>query len=65
MLFFIFQTKNESLNLMKQMSIYYGRTAADKFNAFRVFNHLPEKFNYLDLVENYKFMKEDLEKYYT
>nr|XP_022286943.1 ATP synthase mitochondrial F1 complex assembly factor 1-like [Crassostrea virginica] len=58
-------TKNESLNLMKQMSIYYGRTAADKFNAVRVFNHLPEKFNYLDLVENYKFMKEDLEKYYT
>ena len=50
---------------MKQMSIYYGRTAADKFNAVRVFNHLPEKFNYLDLVENYKFMKEDLEKYYT
>lgn len=59
------QTKNESLNLMKQMSIYYGKSSTDKYNAVRVFNHLPEKFNHLDLIENYKFMKEDLEEYYT
>lgn len=58
-------TKNESLNLMKQMSIYYGKSSTDKYNAVRVFNHLPEKFNHLDLIENYKFMKEDLEEYYT
>ncbi|XP_061166231.1 ATP synthase mitochondrial F1 complex assembly factor 1-like [Saccostrea echinata] len=58
-------TKNESLNLMKQMSIYYGKSSTDKYNAVRVFNHLPEKFNYLDMIENYKFMKEDLENYYT
>jgi hypothetical protein len=50
---------------MKQMSTYYGKSSTDKFNAVRVFNHLPEQFNYLDLIENYKFMEEDLEKYYT
>lgn len=46
------------------MSIYYGKFFIDKYNVVRVFNYLLEKFNYLDLIENYKFMKEDLEKYY-
>ncbi|KAK3602388.1 hypothetical protein CHS0354_026276 [Potamilus streckersoni] len=50
-------TKAQALNLTKQLSIYYGMTAGERFNLVRIFNHLPEKFKHTDLIDEYKGMK--------
>ncbi|KAL3868398.1 hypothetical protein ACJMK2_041209 [Sinanodonta woodiana] len=54
-------TKAQALNLAKQLSIYYGTMAGERFNLVRIFNHLPEKFKHTDLIDEYKGMKPFLE----
>ena len=45
--------------------MYYGHSAGTNFNHVRTFNSTPSQFNYQDLINNYKSMKETLEEYYT
>lgn len=54
-------TKDEALILGKQMTMYYSQPGAERFNLVRMFNHMPEKFNYQDIISEYKKMKTVLE----
>ncbi|KAL5020925.1 hypothetical protein ScPMuIL_000080 [Solemya velum] len=53
--------KSEALNLVKQMTLFYGRSASERFNFVQVFNNTPEKFEYGDLVAEYKNIREIVE----
>ena len=62
MVTFLFQSKAEALNLVKQMALYYGRDAAHRHSLVRLFNSVPEKFQYMDIIEEYKKNKVYLEE---
>lgn len=53
--------KEEALNLVKQMALYYGKNAGDRYKLLRTFHSSPETFQYMDLVEQYKMNKDYLE----
>ena len=51
---FFFQSKSEALILVKQMALFYGRDASHRHTLVRMFNKTPEKFAYMDVIEEYK-----------
>ncbi|XP_053395060.1 ATP synthase mitochondrial F1 complex assembly factor 1-like [Mercenaria mercenaria] len=53
--------KTEALNLVKQMTLYYGRDAGERYKLVRTFHTNPEQFQYMDIIEQYKMNKEFLE----
>lgn len=53
--------KETALNLVRQLTMYYGRMCAERFTLVRIFNHLPKEFNVNDVIKEYKGMKEYLE----
>lgn len=55
-------TKNEALILVKQMTMYYSQPGVERFNLIRLFNHMPEKFHYQEIISEYKKLKKMLEK---
>ncbi|XP_060074542.1 ATP synthase mitochondrial F1 complex assembly factor 1-like isoform X1 [Ylistrum balloti] len=55
-------TKSEALILVKQMTMYYSQPGVERFNLVRLFNHMPEKFHYQEIISEYKKMKKMLEK---
>lgn len=55
-------SKAEALNLVKQMAMYYGRNAAHRHSLVRLFNSAPDKFQYMDIIEEYKRNKDHLEE---
>lgn len=59
--FVLFQKKTEALNLVKQMTLYYGKEAGDRYKLLRTFHLKPEEFNYMDIVDQYKENREYLE----
>lgn len=54
-------SKNEALNLVKQMAMYYGRDGGDHYKTLRLFNSDPDKFQYMEVIETYKHHKDHLE----
>ncbi|OWF46326.1 ATP synthase mitochondrial F1 complex assembly factor 1-like [Mizuhopecten yessoensis] len=54
-------TKSEALILVKQMTMYYCQPGMERFNLVRLFNHMPEKFHYQEIISEYKKMKKMLE----
>lgn len=57
--------KTTALNLVRQLTMYYGQIAAERFTLVRLFNHIPEKFDINDLIKEYKGMKTFLESSIT
>lgn len=55
-------SKAEALNLVKQMTLYYGRDVGHRHNLVRLFNATPDKFQYLDIIEEYKKNRTYLEE---
>ncbi|XP_029644380.1 ATP synthase mitochondrial F1 complex assembly factor 1 [Octopus sinensis] len=53
--------KANALNLARQLTMFYGRNAAERFTLVRIFNYMPQKFNYNDLITEYKGCKKFLE----
>ena len=44
------------------MTLYYGKNAEDRYRLLRQFNASPQKFQYMDIVEEYKRNKDFLEE---
>ncbi|KAL4236032.1 ATP synthase mitochondrial F1 complex assembly factor 1 [Mactra antiquata] len=55
-------SKNEALILVKQMALYYGQKAGDRYKILRQFHSSPNEFNHMDIVEQYKLDKDYLEE---
>ncbi|XP_060559443.1 ATP synthase mitochondrial F1 complex assembly factor 1-like [Ruditapes philippinarum] len=53
--------KSEALNLVKQMTLYYGKEAGERYTLVRTFHKNPENFQYMDIIEQYKLNKDYLE----
>ncbi|XP_071118753.1 ATP synthase mitochondrial F1 complex assembly factor 1-like [Haliotis cracherodii] len=53
--------RKDALNLVRQMSMYYSRRSGERFNLVRIFNHMPNKFNHLDVINEYQEMIKFLE----
>ena len=51
---FCFQSKSEALVLVKQMALFYGGDASHRHTLVRMFNKTPDKFEYMDVIEEYK-----------
>ncbi|KAK6178848.1 hypothetical protein SNE40_011341 [Patella caerulea] len=50
-------SKKEALNLVRQMSQYYGNRSPEHFRFVQLFNEKPEEFDYLRLISEYKMMQ--------
>ncbi|XP_052776813.1 ATP synthase mitochondrial F1 complex assembly factor 1-like isoform X2 [Mya arenaria] len=53
--------KSEALNLVKQMSMFYGKSAGERYLLLRTFHANPGAFDHMQLIEEYKRNKDYLE----
>ncbi|XP_046546075.1 ATP synthase mitochondrial F1 complex assembly factor 1-like [Haliotis rubra] len=53
--------RKDAINLVRQMTMYYNRTSGERFNLVRIFNHMPNKFTHLDVINEYQEMVKYLE----
>lgn len=53
--------RSEALNLVKQMALYYGKEAGDRYRILRQFCAQPDTFDHMQLVEVYNSNKDYLE----
>ncbi|GAB1601757.1 ATP synthase mitochondrial F1 complex assembly factor 1-like [Argonauta hians] len=54
--------KQSALNLARQLTLFYGRFAAERFTLVRIFNFVPNEFDFNDLITEYKGCKKFLEE---
>ncbi|XP_067677728.1 ATP synthase mitochondrial F1 complex assembly factor 1-like [Haliotis asinina] len=53
--------RKDALNLVRQMTMYYNRRSGERFNLVRIFNHMPNKFTHLDVINEYQEIVKFLE----
>ncbi|XP_064606637.1 ATP synthase mitochondrial F1 complex assembly factor 1-like isoform X2 [Liolophura sinensis] len=56
-----FLNQMEAVNLVKQMALFYGTDSGERRHLLAAFNNSPTSFNHMDVIEEYKKIRQKVE----